>query len=194
MTVIQAEEYTSDTYITELFWERQSEAVYEADKKYRKLLLSAIVSILKNDKDAEECLNDVYLKIWESIPPNRPNSFRAYALKIARNTAMSIFRVNNAQKRAHKWKTVSFDNVSSVLFENYDADIENSQKIGEIINRYLDSIDERKMYIFMNRYYFNKPISEIAKKLHCSQSTVHKEIKKIKTELREKLKEGGIYV
>ena len=67
MTVIKAEEYTSDTYITELFWERQSEAVYEADKKYRKLLLSAIVSILKNDKDAEECLDDVYLKIWEKM-------------------------------------------------------------------------------------------------------------------------------
>ena len=192
--MIKTKEYTSDTYLTELFWKRESEAVNEADKKYHELLFSAIVSILKNDKDAEECLDDVYLKIWESIPPNRPSSFRAYALKIARNTAMSIFRANNAQKRAHKFNTVSFDEISGVLFENDDADIENSQKIGEIINHYLDSIDERRMYIFMSRYYFNKPIGEIAKKLHCSKSTINKEIKKIKTELKEKLEEGGIYV
>ena len=194
MAVMKAEEYVSDTYLTELFWERKSEAVEKADKKYHELLFSAIVCILKNDKDAEECLDDVYIKIWESIPPNRPSSFRAYALKIARNTAMSIFRASNAQKRAHKWKTVSFDNLSSVLFENDNGELENSQKIREIINRYLNSIDERKMYIFMSRYYFNKPIGEIAKKLHCSQSTVNKEIKKIKIELREKLEEGGIYV
>ena len=186
-------ECAQDTYLTEMFLARQDDAISEADKKYHRLLFSVILTILKDDRDAEECLNDVYMKLWLSIPPNKPSSFRAYAVKIARNTAMSIFRKNTAEKRIPKDILESFDDVSGVVFTNEGEGDERSQRIREIINSYLNSADDRKMYIFMSRYYFNKPISEISKKLRCSESTVNKEIKKIKIELKQKLEEGGVY-
>ena len=183
-----------DSYITEMFWSRSDEAISVADKRYHGLLFSIIATILQNDADAEECLNDVYLKIWESIPPNRPSSFCAYAIKVARNTAINLIRVHRAQKRAANESLEFFDAGGTAINASEIVDIEESRHIGEIINRYLNSVDERKMYIFMSRYFFNKPISEIARKLNCSQSTVHKEIRRIKDELREQLTEGGIYV
>lgn len=186
-------ESSQDTYLTEMFLSRRDDAISEADKKYHGLLFSVILTILKDDRDAEECLNDVYMKLWWSIPPNKPLSFRAYAVKIARNTAMSIFRKNTARKRISKDILEPFEDVSGVVFTNEGEDEEKSQRIREIINSYLNSVDERKMYIFMSRYYFDKPISEITKKLHCSESTINKEIKKIKIELKQKLEEGGVY-
>ena len=186
-------ERSPDIYLTEMFWARNDEAISEADKKYHGLLFSIILTVLKNDRDAEECLNDVYLKIWESIPPNRPSSFRAYAVKIARNTAMNIFRKNGAEKRTAGRAFEIFDEGNRADFEYY-GDEEQALRIREILNSYLTSADERKTYIFMSRYYFNKPISEISVALRCSESTVHKEIRKIKNELRKKLEEGGIYV
>lgn len=186
-------EYTQDTYLTEMFLSRQDDAISEADKKYHRLLFSVILTILKDDRDAEECLNDVYVKLWLSIPPNKPSSFRAYAVKIARNTAMSIFRKNTAEKRIPQDVLESFDDASGIVFDNEGEDEEKSRRIREIVNSYLNSADERKMYIFMSRYYFDKSISEISKKLHCSESTVNKEIKKIKIELKQKLEEGGVY-
>lgn len=186
-------ERSPDIYLTEMFWARNDDAISEADKKYHGLLFSIILTVLKNDRDAEECLNDVYLKIWESIPPNRPSSFRAYAVKIARNTAMNIFRKNGAEKRTAGRAFEIFDEGNRADFEYY-GDEEQALRIREILNSYLTSADERKTYIFMSRYYFNKPISEISVALRCSESTVHKEIRKIKNELRKKLEEGGIYV
>lgn len=186
-------ERSPDIYLTEMFWARNDDAISEADKKYHGLLFSIILTVLKNDRDAEECLNDVYLKIWESIPPNRPSSFRAYAVKIARNTAMNIFRKNGAEKRTAGRAFEIFDEGNRADFEYY-GDEEQALRIREILNSYLTSADERKTYIFMSRYYFNKPISEISGALRCSESTVHKEIRKIKNELRKKLEEGGIYV
>lgn len=186
-------ERSPDIYLTEMFWARNDDAISEADKKYHGLLFSIILTVLKNDRDAEECLNDVYLKIWESIPPNRPSSFRAYAVKIARNTAMNIFRKNGAEKRTAGRAFEIFDEGNRADFEYY-GDEEQTLRIREILNSYLTSADERKTYIFMSRYYFNKPISEISGALRCSESTVHKEIRKIKNELRKKLEEGGIYV
>ena len=186
-------ERSPDIYLTEMFWARNDDAISEADKKYHGLLFSIILTVLKNDRDAEECLNDVYLKIWESIPPNRPSSFRAYAVKIARNTAMNIFRKNGAEKRTAGRAFEIFDEGNRADFEYY-GDEDQALRIREILNSYLTSADERKTYIFMSRYYFNKPISEISVALRCSESTVHKEIRKIKNELRKKLEEGGIYV
>ena len=186
-------ERSPDIYLTEMFWARNDDAISEADKKYHGLLFSIILTVLKNDRDAEECLNDVYLKIWESIPPNRPSSFRAYAVKIARNTAMNIFRKNGAEKRTAGRAFEIFDEGNRADFEYY-GDEEQALRIREILNSYLTSADERKTYIFMSRYYFNKPISEISGALRCSESTVHKEIRKIKNELRKKLEEGGIFV
>ena len=193
MNGYKVEERSPDIYLTEMFWARNDDAISEADKKYHGLLFSIILTVLKNDRDAEECLNDVYLKIWESIPPNRPSSFRAYAVKIARNTAMNIFRKNGAEKRTAGRAFEMFDEGNRADFEYY-GDEEQALRIREILNSYLTSADERKTYIFMSRYYFNKPISEISVALRCSESTVHKEIRKIKNELRKKLEEGGIYV
>ncbi len=191
MSKVKIEENSRDNHLTTMFFDRCEDAISEADKQYRGLLFSVIFTILKNKEDTEECLDDVYLKIWGSIPPNRPNSFRAYAIKIARNTAMSILRKNCAQKRVPHGVIHSIDEFEN---ETYEIDIDilgQSNKIGEIINTYLDRIDDRKMYIFMSRFYFDKPINEIAQKLNCSQSTVNKEIKQIKLELKLKLKEGG---
>ena len=182
---------SQDTYLTEMFLARSDDAISEVDKKYHGLLFSVIFTILKNDLDAEECLNDVYMKLWRSIPPNRPLSFRAYAVKIARNTAMTVFRRNIAEKRMSKGSVESFEGLTEIDFEGED---DKSPIIREIINSYLNSADERKTYVFMSRYYFKKPIREISKKLGCSEATVNKEINKIKIELREKLMKGGIYL
>ena len=186
-------ELLQDTYLTEMFFARCDDAITEVDKKYHGLLFSVIYTILKNVRDTEECLNDVYMKLWGSIPPNRPLSFRAYAVKIARNTAITAFRRNTAEKRASTIIVESFEDLDEIASEDNCYD-DRSLKIREIINSYLLSADERKTYIFMSRYYFKKPIREISKKLGCSESTVNKEIKKIKTELKEKLEEGGIYL
>ena len=186
--------HAADTYLIEMFFERNAGAINETDLKYHQLLSSVILTILGNREDTEECLNDVYMKLWNSIPPNRPQSFRAYAISIARNTAMSIIRAKKAQKREAICFSEPLDPANTGTLDNEVCDYEESSKIREIINSYLASAGERKMYIFMSRYYFDKPIYEIAKKLHCSESTVNKEIKKIKTELKKKLEEGGIYV
>ena len=60
-----------------------------------------------------------------------------------------------------------------------------------MIGRFVDSLSERRMYIFMSRYYVARPIREIARRLGCSESTVHKEIAQIKRDLKEALEKEG---
>lgn len=194
MNDIKTDVYASDTYLTELFWERSDNAVKMADEKYHSVIFSVIFTILGNREDSEECVNDVYLKLWESIPPNRPSSFRAYAIKIARNSALSRLKAGKAQKRNFGIRTYSLETLAGSAFAEAAEDDERSRQIGMVIEEYLNAADDRTMYIFMSRYYFGRTIGEIAKALKCSRSNINQHIKRIKTELKKKLEEGGIYV
>lgn len=186
--------YASDTYLTELFWDKNENAIKMANEKYRKLIFSTILTILGNREESEECLNDVYMKLWSSIPPQRPVSFRAYAVKIARNAAIGRLKALGAQKRNCGAVAYSLEALGDAVPAQSCEDEEKSRLIGQIIEKYLDSSDDKTMYIFMKRYYFGVSIDEIARSMKCSRSSVNQYIKKIKTELKARLAEGGIDV
>lgn len=194
MSDIKTDVCTSDTYLTELFWERSDNAIRTADEKYHNIIFSVIFTILGNREDSEECVNDVYLKLWNSIPPNKPSSFRAYAIKIARNSALGRLKALSAQKRNFGARTCSLEMLEGSTVSELDEYDERSRQIGLIIENYLALADDKTMYIFMKRYYFGASISDIARAMKCSRSSVNQYIKKIKTELKQKLEEGGIYV
>ena len=53
---------------------------------------------LKKSDRGQMCIRDS-LKIWNSIPPNNPENFKAYIGKITRNIALDIWKKNHTQKR-----------------------------------------------------------------------------------------------
>ena len=68
----------NDTNIIDLYWSRNEQAIEETDKSYGSFLLRFSQRILENRQDAEENVNDTYMRTWESIPPHRPIYFRAF--------------------------------------------------------------------------------------------------------------------
>ena len=71
-----------DSHIVGLYWERSESAINETQKKYGNLCKHIAFRILGNHEDSDECVNDTYLKAWNSIPPQKPNSLTAYLGRI----------------------------------------------------------------------------------------------------------------
>ena len=86
-----------DLTIIELYFDRSEQAIDETDKKYGKLCRSLAGSILSSDEDAEECVSDAYLSVWNTIPPTRPNNFTAFLCRIVRNLSLKRLDYNTAQ-------------------------------------------------------------------------------------------------
>ena len=99
-----------DTDIIELYWSRSQEAIRETKKKYDKLCSHIADRILHSREDAEECVQDTYLAVWNRIPEERPSYFRAFLCKITRNIATgwtTIWQENEAGSRRfplRNWK------------------------------------------------------------------------------------------
>ena len=118
---------------------------------------------------------------------------KAFLAKIMRTTAIDCYDKSRNQKRvpAEMCESLSDDKGALISDDSY-VEEEKVREIGRVIGNYLNSVSDRKLYIFMSRYYTATPISEIAEKLGCSRSTVNKELAAIKAELAKKLNEEGI--
>ena len=84
-----------DEEIINLYWERQEKAIYETDKKYGGYCNTISFNILQNSEEDKECVNDTYLKTWNSIPPQKPNILKVYLGRIARNLAINQYERKN---------------------------------------------------------------------------------------------------
>ena len=185
----------SDEAIIELFWQREESAIPETDRKYGGYLYAIAFNILKNREDSEECLNDTYLKTWNAIPPTRPSILRAFLAKIMRGTAFDRYEQDRRQKRIPPELCDPLADGLEDLLSDTDLQREmESREIGRIISSYLDSVSDKKLYIFMSRYFFVMPLEEIAKKVGCSLSTVNKTLASMKKELKKRLEKEGIEV
>lgn len=181
----------SDEQIIELYWQRNEQAIKETDVKYKKFLLSVAYNIVRNTYDSEECLNDTYIGVWNAIPPARPTLLQAFLATIMRRTAVDCYKKRNRQKRVRSELTVSLFELENVISDNDVYSEIDAKELGRVISDFVRSLPERRMYIFMSRYYFARSIREIAKLLRCSESTINKEIASIKSDMREKFEREG---
>ena len=188
----QKTETMRDEQIVELYWQRNEQAIKETDIKYKKFLLSVAYNIVRDTCDSEECLNDTYIGAWNSIPPARPTFLQAFLATIMRRTAIDCYKARKRQKRIASELTVSLSEVEDFIAGDEDMHSEiDAKELGRVISDFVRSLSERRMYIFMSRYYVARPIKEIAHLLGCSESTVNKEIAAIKCDLKEKLEKEG---
>ena len=180
----------SDEEIIALYWDRDEQAISRTDEKYKKFLLSVAFNIVFDDQDCEECLNDTYIDAWNSMPPSKPALLQAFLATIMRRIAIDRYKSRKRQKRIASELTVSLSELEEIIADESDSSAE-TDELARLLSDFVRSLSDRRMYIFMSRYYFARPIGEIASLLCCSESTVNKEIAAIKRELKEKLMKEG---
>lgn len=180
-----------DNEIIGLFFTRDEKALSETGSKYGNKLLGIAKSVLDSKEDAEECVNDTYLAVWNSIPPERPLSLFAYVSKIVRNTALTRLRDNSAQKRGRNM-TVCIDELEDVLPDGESVfDSVAASELTELINRFLRTCGQDERDIFILRYYGYMQVSDIAKKYGFTQSRVKMTLKRCRDKLAEYLERNG---
>ncbi len=181
-----------DKDIINLYWTRDERAIEETDFKYKKYLHTIAYNVLHDKLDCEECVNDTYLGAWNAIPPHKPNVLKAFLTAIARRTAIKRYQQNTRQKVIPSEMTIALSELEDFISSDNDISSEfDAKHLGEIISIFIRSLNKRRRFIFMSRYYVADSVSTIANNLKVSQSTVNKELATIKTLLRKALESEG---
>ena len=185
----------NDAQIIDMLFERSESALGEIEKTYGRLCLHISMNILSNHTDAEECVNDSYLKVWNTIPPQRPTSFKAYLLKIVKNISINRAKYNLAEKRSSDL-LVPIETLEGVLSENADSPFNQSEKTrleGEI-ERFLDSLDEASRILFVRRYWYGDSLSYLSDITGYSENNISQKLFTLRSNLKKRLLKGGFNV
>ena len=184
----------SDNEIIKMYWARNEDAILETDKKYGKYAYKIAFNILQDHEDCEECKNDAYIAIWNAIPPTKPEVFRSFVAQIIRRIAINRYREKNAAKRVPSELFVSIEELHNYICDSdYWKTSIDSNRLGEYISNYLLEISDRQRYIFIERFYFAEPVAQIAADLSVAQSTIYREVERIKSGLKKYLEKRGVY-
>ncbi|MCQ2465474.1 MAG: sigma-70 family RNA polymerase sigma factor [Oscillospiraceae bacterium] len=183
-----------DKKIIELYIERSEKAISETDAKYGNYCRTIALNILYDNGEAEECTNDTYLKLWNTIPPKIPVLFKAFIAKIARNTALNIYEKKNTAKRNKGQTAVSLDELAECIDSgsNIEAGMERKEVIAAL-NEFLEGLDRNKRIYFMQRYFYMLPVKEIAEKHNISEGSLKTMLCRIRADLKKFIQERNLY-
>lgn len=182
-----------DKGIIELYFERDENAVSETMKSYNGRLLRFAMHFLSDKRDAEECVNDTYVRAWDTIPPNRPDNFFAYLAALCRNAALDVIKKNTAQKRSAQLVELTQE-MNECIPDNSNITDERSEELSECINGFLAELPKDKRAVFLGRYWYNESIADIAKRTGFSKSNVKTMLHRMRESLRAYIerKEGAL--
>ena len=180
-----------DSRIISLFFERSEQAVAELDRKYGATVKKTAANILQDRQDVEECANDTYLRVWNSIPPQNPNPLVSYVCKIARNLALDRWRSNRAEKRNGEMDLV-LDEMEECIPSNWNLETEvEARELTEAINRFLAGLPKDDRFLFVRRYWYGDSVADLAAMTKSSANRISVRLFRIREKLRTTLSEEG---
>ena len=181
-----------DSKIIELFFERSEQAIIELSAKYGAACGRIADNILNNRQDSEECVNDAYLAVWNTIPPQRPEMLSGYVFRIVRNQALKKYHEKTAQKRNSIYD-VALDEISDCIPGTYSVEDEFAAKeVAGMINGFLETLDAQSRIMFVRRYWHADSIEELASLFHKSRHYISVRLSRIRKALKQYLSKEGV--
>jgi len=161
-----------DQLIIQLLCERSETGLAELSSKYGNLCKFIAKNILHNEQDAEECINDAYLAVWDTIPPTKPDSLSGYISRIVRNISVKKYHSNTAIKR-NSYYDIALEEIAECLENGIRVEDEIiAEELSARINDFLGTLKKKDRVMFVHRYWYNTPIPEIASMMHISKNSV----------------------
>jgi RNA polymerase sigma-70 factor (ECF subfamily) len=178
--------------ILDRLWSRDEEALTALAQHYGHRLQRLAHNILLDPQDAQECVNDTYLALWNSIPPKRPEPLLPYALRLCKNIATSRLRRNLAKKRSGY--EVALEELCDAIGRDDLERMQDSNALGAAINAFLARQSRENRVIFLRRYWYGDSVQQIAGRLAMSENVVSARLARMKGKLRRHLEKENIYV
>ena len=174
-----------------MFNARDERAVSEIQKVYGKRCYQTAQAITGSSEDAEECVNDALLALWNSIPPAQPEVLSAYFLRVVRNLALKKRRDSKAGKR-NAGETFPSDVLDDLISEPETDAAMDAEELKDVMNEFLASLKRRDRIIFMRRFWFSEDIPSISAEFGLTEVNVRVCLHRSREKLKKELMKRGI--
>ena len=180
-----------DKQIVDLYFERNEAAIKETEQKYGKYCYAIAYNILQDRGDSEECVNDTYLNAWNARPPQRPNRLATFLGRITRNLSLNRYAQKTAEKRGGHATELALDELAECI-PSGEGDPTDELALREAINRFLRELPRVSRVVFLQRYWYFRPIKAIAADANMSENAVKVMLHRVRERFLHFLEKEGI--
>lgn len=182
-----------DAEIIALLGQRRESALDEIIHQYGRILKNFAARILPTAQDAEECINDALLDIWNTIPPKCPESVASYAAMLTRRRAVDKLRHMTAKKRGGGVYLVAMEELEECITADREP-AEDQEELRNAINGFLASLTADDRLLFMGRYFAMESIQTLANRNGATKNTINIRLSRIRRKLKNWLEERSIFI
>ena len=175
----------TEEQITKQLFDRDPAALEALQSEYGRYCAAIAGGILADKGDAEEVVADVWMQVWTSIPPNRPEHLRLYVGRIARNLALNRLEYHSAGKRAAP-------PLAELEAATPDRSLER-QVLKDALEEFLRQQKAEHRQMFLRRYWYGEDVAEIAARFGCSKTKVTGVLFRLRRKLRDHLEKEELY-
>lgn len=180
----------TDAEIIDGLFRRDDDVLAGLQEKYGPYCTAITENILGNREAAEEVCSDVWMRVWENIPPVRPDNLRVYVGRIARNAALHRLEWENAGKRSGI--RVQLDELHECLpYRMSGVDVDRLA-LQEIMSRFIRDLSGEKRVIFIRRYWYGDSVEQIARMCGCKPVRITGILYRVRKQLRKILEKEEI--
>ncbi len=155
---------------------------------YSPKLYGFALKYFKNESDAEELVQEVFVKVWENRRTLKSElSFKSYLFTIALNQIRKHFN-----KKATSLRYLESLRNEPEFSENQDLNDENYESALHQINQMIEQMPPRRREIFTKSKLEGKSSKEIAAELNISPGTVDNQVSEALRFIRTQLNAGNL--
>src|SRR5579864_902683 len=169
----------------------EADAFHELIRPYERVVFATVASILGNDADAEEAVQEAMLKAFKHLAGFRQESkFSTWLIQIAVNEA----RMKLRKDRRHLYesieagqKTEDGDYIPTDFADWRDipSDALEKREVRDLLNQALQSLDERYRTVLIMRHVNQMSIAETAQALGISEQNVKTRTSRARLRVRD---------
>ena len=154
-------------------------------RHYTPLLRYIISPILRDERDREDCLSEISMRVWEKIGgyDESRGSWTGWLTALARNTALNRLR----QNRRHETEEPPHENTASPSPTPEELILREERQ--KALKQALSGLPDRDRLLFYRKYYYMQSTAQIAAELGTTQRAVEGRLYRIRGKLRVML--GG---
>ncbi len=181
-----------DSKIIALFFARSGQAIPELDRKYGKACYHAAVNILENAQDAQECVNDAYFAVWNSIPPQDPDPLSTYVLRIVRNISLLRLKHNRAVKRRGNYQECYEELADCIADSSTPESVYHARELTHYIEDFIDGLSSTNQLLFVRRYFYMESVRDLSRATGLKENAVRTRLSRLRQQLRQQLEEKEV--
>ena len=178
----------TDKKLIELYTARSEEAIDATQQQYGAYCKKIAHNILRNMQDVEECLSDVWLKVWNAIPPQEPKYFKGWIATVTRNCALTICR---RQQREPQGIGDAALELAEELTDGPESSID-ARVLGEAISTFLKREPIHIRTVFLRRYWYGDSLTEAAAFMGWEEGKTRMILFRTRKKLKEYLVKEGL--